>query len=98
MTQQERLNRIIARGEHSDHAHVIVGDATILNDNEGRILVTTGNEGAVLMHIIESAWLKGDIKWTNEHYEIDLKPNTSYEFIQQQEYSPLDKIVQNIMD
>lgn len=35
MKKRERKNRIIARGEHSDHCHVILGDVTI----DGKIVV-----------------------------------------------------------
>ena len=29
MNKIERTNRVIARGEHSNHAHIVVGNATI---------------------------------------------------------------------
>lgn len=37
MNLQERTNRIIARGEFSDHCHVITGDVEF--DTNGRIIV-----------------------------------------------------------
>lgn len=98
MTTQERKNRIIARGEHSNHSHVIIGDATIERNERGEIIVQVGNEGATLAHILESNWMQGEVKWTKEHYEIALEPNKRYEFIQQQEYSPLDDIVRDVID
>lgn len=72
MTTQERKNRIIARGEFSDHAHVITGDAIIQRNSNGEILIELGNEECVLKHILESAWLEGKEVWTKEHHDINL--------------------------
>ena len=73
MNNKERSNRVIARGEGSNHAHVIVGDATVTRNNEGEILIEIGNEGAVLLHILETSWVDGqEVVHTGEHGDIDL--------------------------
>jgi len=39
MKKQERINRVIARGEGSNHSHVITGDATITRNKDSEILI-----------------------------------------------------------
>lgn len=72
MNNQERKNRILARGEFSDHCHVVTGDAEITRNPSGEIIIEVGNEGAVLKHILESAWNDGREEWTGEHKDINL--------------------------
>lgn len=76
MTKQERIDRIIARGEFSDHCHVIIGNANIKRNSGGEILIELGSEECVLKHILESAWLEdGKEVWTKEHNDINLTDN-----------------------
>ena len=96
MRKEERLNRIIARGEHTNHSHVVVGDAEVLNQ-DGVITISVGNEGAVLRHILESNWLEGEEVWTKEHKDIPLEKGT-YKYIAQIEYDPFEKIVRRVLD
>lgn len=114
MNTQERKARIIARGEHSNHSHVIVGDAEVTRDSKGEIFIEVGNAGAVLKHILESEWLSGNEKWTGEHTDIDLAglPNQvrhgdvmlektgerQYKYIQQKVYDPLTKRIEDARD
>lgn len=113
MTQSERKNRIIARGEGSNHSHVVTGDAVIRNEN-GEILIEVGKEGAVLRHLIESNWLAGQETFTGEHADIDLSglPNQvrhgdvmlekvkdrTYKYIPQVEYDPYEDVIRQIRD
>ena len=97
MNKQERQNRIIARGEHSNHSHVITGNATIERNENGEILVTANDNSCVLKHLLETEWIEGNEVWTKEHKDIPLKKGT-YKFIQQQEYNPFDKIIQKVKD
>ncbi len=114
LTEEERKNRIIARGEFSNHSHVIVGDAEITRNSKGEILIEVGSEGAVLKHLLESEWMKGNECWTKEHEDIDLTelPNrvrhgdvmleklndNTYTFIQQTIFDPLLKRIQTAKD
>jgi len=113
MTKQERKNRIIARGEFSDHAHVIIGDAQI-ETKGSNTYVTIGDGGASIKHLLESAWLEGKEKWTNEHHDIDLTElptqvrhgdvmlkkvgERKYEYIQQKVFDPLTKRIESARD
>lgn len=72
MKEPNRTDRIIARGEFSDHCHVVTGDAKIIRNPNGEIIIEVGNEGAVLKHILETAWIEGREEWTGEHKDINL--------------------------
>lgn len=114
MKKHELENRIIARGEGSNHAHVITGDAEVKRDSNGRILITIGEEGAILKHILETAWMDGQEVHTGEHKEIDLselpaqirqgdvllerKEGRTYEYIAQQEYDPYNNLIVQVRD
>lgn len=98
MNKQERTNRIVARGEQSNHSHVIVGDATIERNEKGEIIAHIGEEGAILKHILESDWMQGKETWTGEHLDVELPPNTSQKIIIQQEFDPFEKTIQYVRD
>lgn len=112
MTQKERKSRIIARGEHSGHSHIITGEAIVRNEH-GEILIDI-NGTAAIEHLMEDAWMKGENIWTTEHASIDLTempamlrqgdimlekvgPKT-YKFIQQKVYDPLSKRIEDARD
>ncbi len=94
MTQQERKNRIIARGEFSNHCHVITGD--VQYDKENRIVVGD-DSNAVLKHLLETEWMEGKEIWTGEHTDIKLKPGI-YEYVPQIVYDPLQKRIESAAD
>ena len=94
MNIQERKNRIIARGEFSDHCHVITGNVTF--DTKGRIVVNE-DSNAVLKHLLESKWLLGEEQWTGEHTDIVLTPGV-YEYVPQQVFDPLTKRIESARD
>lgn len=113
MTTQERKSRIIARGEFSNHAHVITGDAKV-ETKGGKTYVTIGDGGASIKHLLETAWLEGKEQWTKEHVDIDLTelPNQirhgdimlkkvdtrKYEYVQQMVFDPLSKRIEAARD
>lgn len=97
MTIKERKNRIIARGEHSNHSHILTGDATVTRNDNGEIVVEVGNEGAVLKHLLESEWLHGKEVWTKEHKDIAIEPGT-YKYIPQIEYDPYEEKIREVQD
>lgn len=94
MNTQERKNRILARGEHSNHCHVVVGDVKF--DSQNRILVGE-DSNAVLRHLLETDWLDGKETWTGEHKDITLSPGV-YEYVPQQVFDPLTKRIEAAKD
>lgn len=114
MNKIERTNRIIARGEGSNHSHVVVGDATIKRNNDGEIIIEVGKEGAVLRHILETSWMNGQEVHTGEHGDINLEELPSqirqgdvllekigartYKYVAQQEYDPYNDLIQKVRD
>jgi hypothetical protein len=94
MTQQERQKRIIARGEHSNHCHVMTGNVEF--DKQGRLLVGE-DSNAVLKHLLEKEWLEGKEVWTGEHKDISLQPGI-YEYVPQMVYDPLAKRIEAARD
>jgi len=98
MNKEQRKNRILARGEHSNHSHVIVGDAEVIRNTNGEIKITVGNGGAVLKHILEKEYVEtGKEIWTKEHKDIPLQKGI-YETVQQMEYDPLAKLIRAVLD
>jgi len=114
MNKQERINRVIARGEGSNHSHVITGDAEVKRNSKGEILIEIGKEGATLRHILETSWINGQEVHTGEHGDITLTdlPNQvrqgdvllekidkrTYKYIAQQEYDPYNDLIQQVND
>ena len=96
MNIQERKNRIITRGEHSNHCHVLIG-GNITRNQEGEIIIEVGEEGAVLKHILESNWIKGEEVWTKEHKDIPVEKGI-YKYVPQVEFDPFEKIVREVLD
>jgi hypothetical protein len=94
MNKAEREKRILARGEFSDHCHVVTGDVKF--DSQGRIIVGD-DSNAVLKHLIESDWMDGKETWTQEHKDIPLKSGV-YGYVQQVVYDPLTERIQQARD
>lgn len=94
MTKKEREQRILARGEFSDHCHVITGDVEFAAD--GKIIVGE-NSNAVLKHILESKWSEGKEVWTGEHLDIPLQKGV-YQKVQQTVFDPLTKRIESARD
>ena len=112
MKKEERLNRIIARGESKNHAHVIVGDAVVRNQS-GEILIDIKGKASI-RHLLEASWMAGEEKWSEEHLDIDLTEmphqvrhgdvllakvgEKTYKFIGQNEYDPYEKEIQRLKE
>lgn len=92
MNLQERKKRVIARGKHSNHAHVLTGNITF--NSNGTFTV---NDTAKIRHILETNWLNGHEVWTEEHKDIDLEKGT-YKYVQQVEYDPYQDIIREVID
>jgi hypothetical protein len=97
LTKEQRIDCIIARGEVSNHCHVIVGDAVINRNDKGEVIVEVGNEGAILRHLLETEWLQGNEVWTKEHNDIKIAPGT-YKYIPQIEYHPYENEIKKVQD
>ena len=97
MKKNERKSRIIARGEHSNHCHVIVGDVRI-SEEGGKTIIEVGEDSnAVLKHLLETEWLSGKQVWTKEHADIYLSPGR-YEYIPQIEFDPYEDLIREVLD
>lgn len=97
MTKQERIKRVIARGEHSNHSHVITGDV-LIEEKDGKVIITVNEDSnACLKHLLEKEWLEGREVWTKEHKDIPLEKGV-YEFIQQVEFDPYSELIKRVID
>lgn len=94
MTTKERTKRIIAKGEHSNHCHVITGNIEF--DEKDRIIVNE-DSNAILKHLLETDWMKGEEIWTGEHTDIKLSAGV-YEYIPQRVFDPLTKRIEAAKD
>lgn len=107
----KREERIIARGEHSNHSHVITGNATIDRIGDD-VFINVEDGGAVMRHLLESHWLDGQEVWTKEHHDLPLEGDLirqgdvmlkkvgerRYKYIQQIEFDPFEKIIRRVID
>lgn len=94
--KNEKVNRIIARGEHSGHCHVVVGDAEIIRNENGQVIIDVYGEASI-RHLLESAWLEGQEVWTKEHKDIPLEKG-KYKYIPQIEFDPATEKIRNAKD
>ncbi len=97
LTKKERESRIIARGEHSGHAHIITGDVEITKKNGDVFIKVNEDSNACLKHLLEKEWIEGNEIWTKEHKDIPLKKGT-YKFVQQIEFDPYSSLIQSVRD
>jgi hypothetical protein len=96
MKTQERKNRIIARGEVTDHAHIVTGDANITRTGNETVIEVFGP--AKIRHLIESNWVNEGVEvWTKEHRDIDLQPGR-YKYVPQVEYDPYEDAIRKVQD
>jgi hypothetical protein len=93
----KRVNRIIVRGEVTDHSHIIIGECEIIDENN-EVIIKVG-KNCVIKHLIESVFVETGVeKWTEEHEDILLKEGETYKFIQQVEYNPYEKEIKKVQD
>lgn len=112
MKKEERVSLIIARGEHSNHCHVITGNATIERIGDD-VFINAEDSTAVMRHLLESKWIEGVEAWTQEHEDITLDKEQDirhgdvllkhvskgrYKYIQQIEFDPFDEIIRQVRD
>lgn len=94
MNTTDRKKRIVARGEHGNHCHVITGEVEF--DSQGRLVVGE-DSSATLRHLLETEWMEGNEVWTGEHKDIKLTPGT-YEYVPQMVFDPLSKRIEAARD
>lgn len=91
---ESRKKRIIARGEHSNHAHVLVGDVEWAPDG---FVVPEGSD-VEIRHVLESIFLKtGETIWTGEHHPVKLIPG-KYQYVPQTEWDPYMEEIRRVKD
>jgi len=86
--------RILARGEHSNHSHILTGDVEF---NEKGQFIVGEDSNVIIKHLLETDWLQGKETWTGEHTDIKLSPGV-YEPVMQQVFDPLTKRMENAKD
>lgn len=112
LTKEERKQRVIARGETSGHSHIITGEALVRNEN-GQVLIDILGVASI-EHLVEDAWLKGEVVHTKEHKKINLTEmpaqirqgdiflkkvsQRTYQYIQQKVFDPLTKRIESARD
>jgi hypothetical protein len=96
-TIEERKNRIIARGEVSGHSHIITGECT-LERTASSVIIHAGRNCAI-KHLLEKEFIQEGVEiWTKEHLDIPIQEGESLEFVQQIEYDPYSKLIQQVKD
>ena len=91
---------IIARGEHSNHSHILTAETDdlieVFTSNDGTIYVNAKGE-INLEHLLETEYYAGKNVWTGEHAAHTL-PAGQYKFLPQYEYHPYDDEIRRVMD
>ena len=94
---KNRKSRIVARGEFSNHSHIITGECEI-TVVDGKTMVKAG-ENCAIKHLLEKQFVEEGVEiWTKEHKDIELKKGDTYEAIQQVDYNPYLKLIQQVKD
>jgi len=94
---KNRGNRVIVRGETSGHSHIVTGECTI-EDHNNEVTIIAGKSCAI-KHLLEQPFVEEGIEvFTKEHETIPLKEGESYKYIQQVEYNPYEKAIQQVKD
>ena len=94
---KNRVNRVIARGETSGHSHIITGECLIEDTSEG-VLITAGKNCAI-KHLLEIPFIQEGLEvGTKEHKDIPLKDGETYKYVQQVDYNPYEKLIQQVRD
>lgn len=88
--------RVIARGEITNHAHVVTGDADLYELND-QVFIKVNSE-AVIKHILEKEFVESGAEiWTNEHTDIALEKGV-YKFVPQIQYDPFKETIERVKD
>jgi len=99
--QRERAKRILARGEHSGHSHVALGEGLKIIERNGVMYIQVPQEttDAKIAHIREADFLAtGAEVWTTEHHVIPLPPGRTYQYVPQVEQHPYEETIRRVAD
>ncbi|MHA1420320.1 MAG: hypothetical protein ACTSPO_15505 [Candidatus Heimdallarchaeaceae archaeon] len=96
-TKEERQKRVIARGETSGHSHIITGECEIKKEHDG--MTVTAGSNCVIKHLLEKPFVDEGVEvWTQEHKDIALKKGNTYRYIQQKEFDPFERKINEVID
>ena len=96
MKTEDRKSRIIARGEITNHAHIVTGEATVTHRGDEIMIEVHGK--AAIKHLLETPWVEeGTEVWTKEHTDIELEPG-KYKYVPQVEYDPYGDAIRRVQD
>ena len=97
LTKAKKVSTIVARGEFSNHSHIVVGDAEVL-EYENELYIDVKSE-ASLKHLLEKEYVEeGKEVWTKEHLDIPLEKGL-YKYIPQVEFDPYNKeVLRRVLD
>lgn len=90
----DRQALIIAKGEHSNHCHVLIGDVQV-NHELSEFYV--GPNGCLIRHLKESDWVNGNQVWTGEHLDIPIQPG-KYKIVHQMQFDPFTHLKRRVLD
>jgi hypothetical protein len=94
-----REERILARGEFSDHSQVVYGEqARVHRSLEGELYVDTRKGAAIIRHVLESRHKQGVQQWAGEHRTLMLPKGRIYQVRQQREYDPYQQRNRQVID
>ena len=107
ISKEERILRVVARGEHSGHAHILVGeDLVIEKDSDGNdVMVVPEGADVMLRHLFEEAWVERGEQvsiWDKEqgrdgHKDIKVAAG-KYGVVHQIETDPISNAIRQVMD
>lgn len=93
----KRESRVIARGELHGHSHIVTGECEI--EQNGNDVIVHAGKNCAIKHLMEKPFIEEEVEvWTKEHTEIQLAEGESFKYIQQQEYNPYEKAIQQVRD
>lgn len=95
-------NFIIARGEHSNHSHIVCPTVegtpvSFFKDSKGELYFTVDGD-FTLEHLLETHYKQSKAKvWTEEHVPVAF-PAGTYKYIQQTEFHPYEDAIRAARD
>jgi len=92
----KKVSNIIARGETSNHAHILTGDVDVLEMPNKDVFINVKSKASI-KHLLETDYIVGREVWTKEHTDIELDKGL-YKYIQQVDYDPYADAINSVKD